>query len=159
MHAHTCHMYTHSHKPWIHPQTCIDVQNVHLHSAHMYTCTHVPTRMLTHMPHVHIHTHHTSTTHTYMQTICTHLHTHVHTCTDTRLYTCTHVQAKTYNIHSYMHRYLFWVPTLYKIYTFTTDHRLEVHRKNSLCIHALIKHLLSTYYVPHFEEYSLKYVS
>lgn len=127
--VHTC---THAHT---YPHEC-------LHTCHMYTFIHT-----THLQCIYANNMHTSP------------HTCTHMCTDTRSYTCTHVQAKTYNIHSHTHRYHFWVPTLYKIYTFTTDHRLEVHRKNSLCIHALIKHLLSTYYVPHFEEYSLKYVS
>lgn len=155
--TYTCHMYTHSHKPWMHPQICTDAHNVYLHSARVYMCSHVPTRMLTHMPHVYIHTHHTSTTHTYMQTTRTHLHTHVHTCAWIHLFVhmCKH-RPITY-IHTCTDTffgYLFCTK-----YTFTTDHRLEVPRKNSLCIHAFITHSLSTYYVPHFEEYSLKCVS
>lgn len=101
--THTCHMYIHSHKPWMHPQICTDAHNVYLQGAHVFVCSHVPTLMLTHMPHVHSHTPHIYNTYIYANNthISIHMYTHVRTLV------CTHVQAQTYNIHSHMHSYLF----------------------------------------------------
>ena len=127
--VHTC---THAHT---YPHEC-------LHTCHMYTLTHTTHLQCIHICKQHMH-------------ISTHMYTHVCTCVHTHVHMCKH-RPTTY-IHTCTDTffgYLFCT----KYYTFTTDHRLEVPQKDSLCIHAFVTHLLSTY-VPHFEEYSLKCVS
>ena len=165
--VHDTYTYMHTHMPHVHTltQTMDTPKN-------MYRCTQCTFAQCTHV-HMHTHTHMNAYTHA----TCTHEHTpHIYNTyiyannIRTSPHTCTHVCTCVYtHVHMCKHR-----PTIYihtctdaffgylfctKYYTFTTDHRLEVPQKDSLCIHAFVTHLLSTYYVPHFEEYSLKCVS
>lgn len=114
---------------WTHATHTI---HVHMH-AHVYTA-----HMYVHTPLIHVHTHHTRTTHSseHMPLILhTHLYTPVHVRTHIHTHTCIHMCARHTTPSMYMHVYMH---TLIHVHT----HTHHIH-----CTHLYIT--ASYTYTPH----------
>lgn len=140
------------------------VAHTHVHSClHMHACTHKYTTRAC----IHIHGQCTGTcvyTHTPIDMytyICKYTYKDINTYAYTCTRVCTHIRTHIYHTHTCTHAYkhlhvcthTFWVPCVYKIWHLYHRNLYSIftgtHRRNSFCIHALNKCLLSTYYTPH----------